>query len=117
VNLALVNTDAGVGNLLIADVAGLLEFLVDTLDVLVQVRDGEGLAAVRALSALIVANCPAPDVRLYRHCLMCRERLDVANSFSQCGHGFLILTEVILGIPSNTLEGFFLGPHDTPVSK
>ena len=23
-------------------------------------------------------------------CLMCRERFDMANSFSQCGHGFLI---------------------------
>ena len=29
---------------------------MDTLDVLVQVGDGEGLAAVRALSALIVVN-------------------------------------------------------------
>ena len=48
--------DAGVGDLLVADVAGLLQFLVDTLDVLVQVGDGEGLATVRALGALIVVN-------------------------------------------------------------
>ena len=48
--------DAGVGNLFIADVAGLLQFLVDTLDVLVQVGDGESLPTVRALRALIVVN-------------------------------------------------------------
>ena len=48
--------DAGVGNLLIADIAGLLQFLVDTLDVLVEVGDGESLPTVRALCALIVVN-------------------------------------------------------------
>ena len=36
--------DAGVGDLLVADVAGLLQLLVHGLDVLVQVRDGESLA-------------------------------------------------------------------------
>ena len=48
--------DAGVRNLLVADVAGLLQLLVHGLDVLVQVGDGERLAAVRALGALIVVN-------------------------------------------------------------
>ena len=48
--------DAGVRDLLIADVAGLLQLLVHGLDVLVQVGDGERLAAVRALGALIVVN-------------------------------------------------------------
>ena len=48
--------DAGVGHLFIADIAGLLQFLVDTLDVLVQVRDGQGLPTVRALRTLIVVN-------------------------------------------------------------
>ena len=48
--------DAGVGNLLIADVTRLLQLLVHGLDVLVQVGDGEGLPAVRTLSALVVVN-------------------------------------------------------------
>ena len=42
--------------LLIADLAGLLHLLVHGLDVLVEVGDGERLAAVRALGALIVVN-------------------------------------------------------------
>ena len=55
-NFSLVHRDGGVGHLLVADVACLLQFLVDTLDVLVQVGDGEGLAAVRTLCALVVVD-------------------------------------------------------------
>ncbi len=50
------HADGGVGHLLVADLAGLLHLLVHGLDVLVQVGDGEGLAAVRALRALVVVN-------------------------------------------------------------
>jgi hypothetical protein len=56
VDLALVDADGGVGHLLVADLAGLLHLLVHGLDVLVQVGDGEGLAAVRALRALVIVN-------------------------------------------------------------
>ncbi len=56
VDLALVDADGGVGHLLVADLAGLLHLLVHGLDVLVQVGDGEGLPAVRALRALVVVN-------------------------------------------------------------
>jgi hypothetical protein len=56
VDLALVDADGGVGHLLVADLAGLLHLLVHGLDVLVQVGDGEGLPAVRALCALVIVN-------------------------------------------------------------
>ena len=55
-DFSLVHRDGGVGNLLVADVARLLQLLVHGLDVLVQVGDGERLAAVRALRALVVVN-------------------------------------------------------------
>ena len=48
--------DAGVGDLLVADVAGLLQLLVHGLDVLVEVGDGERLAAVGTLRALVVVH-------------------------------------------------------------
>merc|ERR1712088_1247678 len=56
VNFSLVHRDGGVGNLLIADVAGLLQFLVHTLDVFVQVRDSECLSTIWALCALVVMH-------------------------------------------------------------
>ena len=61
-NFSLVHRDGGVGNLLIADVTGLLQFLVHTLDVFVQVGNRECLSTIWALCALIVvhlSNVPA----------------------------------------------------------
>ena len=55
-NFSFVHRDGGVGDLLIADVTGFLQFLVDALDVLVQVRDCERFSTIRALCALIVVN-------------------------------------------------------------
>ena len=64
--------DAGVWNLLIANVACLLQFLVHTLDVFVEVGDGECLATVWTLGALIVVHLS-----------------DVSR---QVGHGKLLVT-------------------------
>ena len=58
--------DAGVGDLLVADVAGLLQLLVHGLDVLVEVGDGERLAAVGTLRALVVVHL-ADVARQVRH--------------------------------------------------
>ena len=55
-NFSLVHRDGGIWNLLIADVTGLLQFLVHALDVFVQVGDGERFSTVWALCALIVVH-------------------------------------------------------------
>jgi len=54
----LVYADTGIGNLLVTNIASLLQLLVNRLDVLVEVGDGEGLATIRALCALIVVDLP-----------------------------------------------------------
>ena len=61
-----------VWNLFVANIACFLQLLVDRLDVLVQVADGESLATVGALRALVVVDLP-----------------DVPG---QVGHGKLLLT-------------------------
>ena len=77
--------DAGVGDLLVADVAGLLQLLVHGLDVLVQVGDGERLAAVWTLCALIV--------------------VDLADVARQVGHGklFVAMRARLLDLKRTTL--------------
>ncbi len=50
------DADGGVGHLLVADLAGFFHLLVHGLDVLVEVGDGEGFAAVRALGTLVIVN-------------------------------------------------------------
>jgi len=57
-NLSLVDTDARIWDFFIADVTSLLEFLVNRLDVLVEVGDGESLATVWTLGALVVVHLP-----------------------------------------------------------
>ena len=64
--------NAGVRILFVTNVTSLLQLLVNSLDVLVQVGDDESLATIRALCALIVVDLP-----------------DVAG---QVGHGKLLLT-------------------------
>merc|ERR1719384_250706 len=56
VDFSFVHRDGGVGNLLITDVTGLLQFLVHTLDVFVQVGNSECLATIWALCALVVMH-------------------------------------------------------------
>ena len=56
VNFSLVHRDGGVWNLLIADIAGLLQFFVHTLNVFVQIRDRERLSAIRTLCAFVVVH-------------------------------------------------------------
>ena len=67
-NFSLVHREGGVGNLLLADVAGLLQFL----DVIVQVGSCERLSTIRARCALVVM-----------HLYVCLLRLLIASSFSQ----------------------------------
>merc|ERR1712088_593015 len=56
VDFSFVHRDGGVGNLLITDVAGLLQFLVHTLDVFVKVGNSECLSTIWALCALVVMH-------------------------------------------------------------
>ena len=50
--------DARIWDFFIADVTSLLEFLVNRLDVFVEVGDGESLATIWTLGALVVVHLP-----------------------------------------------------------
>ena len=86
VNFSLVHRDGGVGHLLVADVACLLQFLVDTLDVFVQVGNCQSLSTVRTLRTLIVVHLSNVPTQV-AHCeLLLTVRTRFLNPLMRLSH-------------------------------
>ena len=99
-NFSLVHRDGGVGHLLVADVACLLQFLVDTLDVFVQVGNCQSLSTVRTLRALIVVHLSNVPTQV-AHCeLLLTVRTRFLNPLVRLSHmsGKVINTDVLLAV-------------------
>ena len=99
-NFSLVHRDGGVGHLLVADVACLLQFLVDTLDVFVQVGNCQSLSTVRTLRTLIVVHLSNVPTQV-AHCeLLLTMRTRFLNPLVRLSHmsGKVINTNVLLAV-------------------